>query len=86
MPLITLDRVSIAYGHLPLLDSIFMQVETGERVSVIGRNGMGKSSLLRVINGEQAPDSGRVGRQSRGSSRTQCYRQTARFLTSWPRG
>jgi ATP-binding cassette subfamily F protein uup len=63
MPLITLDRVSIAYGHLPLLDSIFMQVETGERVSVIGRNGMGKSSLLRVINGEQAPDSGRVGRQ-----------------------
>jgi len=63
MPLITLDRVSIAYGHLPLLDSIFMQVEAGERLSVIGRNGKGKSTLLRIINGEQEPDSGSVVRQ-----------------------
>jgi ABC transport system ATP-binding/permease protein len=63
MPLITLDRVSIAYGHLPLLDSCFMQVEMGERVSVIGRNGTGKSTLLRIINGEQEPDSGSVGKQ-----------------------
>src|SRR5512136_2670037 len=63
MPLITLDRVSIAYGHLPLLDSIFMQVDPGERVSVIGRNGTGKSTLLRIINGEQEPDSGSIVRQ-----------------------
>ncbi len=63
MPLITLDRVSIAFGHLPLLDSIFLQVESGERVSVIGRNGTGKSTLLRIINGEQEPDSGSVVKQ-----------------------
>ena len=45
MPLLTLDRVSIAYGHLPLLDEASLQVEPGERVCVIGRNGTGKSTL-----------------------------------------
>jgi ATP-binding cassette subfamily F protein uup len=45
MPLITLDRVSIACGHLPLLEDVFLQVEAGERVSIIGRNGTGKSTL-----------------------------------------
>ena len=63
MPLITMDRVTLAYGHLPLLDNVVLQVEAGERVSVIGRNGTGKSTLLRIISGEQEPDSGSVGRQ-----------------------
>jgi ABC transport system ATP-binding/permease protein len=52
MPLVTLDRVSIAYGHLPLLDSAGLQIETGERLCVIGRNGTGKSTLLRIVGGE----------------------------------
>jgi ABC transport system ATP-binding/permease protein len=64
MALITLDSVSIAYGHLPLLDNVVLQVEPGERVCVIGRNGTGKSTLLRVINSELVPDSGSVYRQS----------------------
>jgi ABC transport system ATP-binding/permease protein len=64
MALITLDNVSIAYGYLPLLDNIVLQVEHGERVCIIGRNGTGKSTLLRIINGEQPPDSGLVHRQS----------------------
>jgi ABC transport system ATP-binding/permease protein len=63
MPLITLDRISVAFGHMPLLDNIFLQVNEGERVSVIGRNGTGKSTLLRILSGEQAPDRGSVGRQ-----------------------
>ena len=63
MPLITLNRVSIAYGHLPLLEDVFLQVEAGERVSIIGRNGTGKSTLLRIINGEQEPDSGSLVKQ-----------------------
>ncbi len=64
MPLVTLDHVSIAFGHLPLLDDVSMQIEAGERVSVIGRNGTGKSTLLQVASGEVAPDSGTVWRQS----------------------
>ena len=63
MPLVTLDRVSIAFGHLPLLDHVGMQVEARERVSVIGRNGTGKSTLLKIINAELAPDAGTVWRQ-----------------------
>ena len=63
MPLVTLDRVSIAYGHVPLLDEANLQVEPRERVCIIGRNGTGKSTLLRVIGGVAAPDSGSVWRQ-----------------------
>ena len=63
MPLVALDHVSIAYGHLPLLDDVALQIEAGERVSVIGRNGTGKSTLLQIIGGDQAPDRGSVWRQ-----------------------
>ncbi len=63
MPLVTLDRVSIAYGHLPLLDEVAMQIEAGERVSVIGRNGTGKSTLLKIVSGEVLADAGTVWRQ-----------------------
>ncbi|MBI4487283.1 MAG: ATP-binding cassette domain-containing protein, partial [Acidobacteria bacterium] len=63
MPLVSLDRVSIAYGHLPLLHQASLQVEAGERVSLIGRNGSGKSTLLRILAGELPPDSGAVWRQ-----------------------
>ena len=63
MPLVTLDRVSLAFGHLPLLDAVALNVEPRERVCVLGRNGTGKSTLLRIISGEQAPDSGSVWRE-----------------------
>ena len=63
VPLLTLDRVSLAFGHLPLLDQVNAQVEPGERVCVLGRNGSGKSTLLRILSGEQPPDSGTVWRQ-----------------------
>ena len=58
MPLVSLDRVSLAFGHLPLFDQSTLQIEPGERVSVVGRNGSGKSTLLRVVSGEQPPDTG----------------------------
>jgi ATP-binding cassette subfamily F protein uup len=63
MPLVTLDRVSVAYGHLPLLDGGSLQVEPGERVCIVGRNGTGKSTLLNVLAGTQPPDAGRVWTQ-----------------------
>jgi ATP-binding cassette subfamily F protein uup len=63
VPLASLDRVSIAFGHLPLLDEVQLQIEPRERVSVIGRNGTGKSTLLKIITGELLPDAGMVWRQ-----------------------
>jgi ATP-binding cassette subfamily F protein uup len=63
MPIVTLDHVSIAYGHLPLLDDVALQVEARERVSLIGRNGSGKSTLLRTIHGDMPPDAGSIWRQ-----------------------
>jgi ATP-binding cassette subfamily F protein uup len=60
MPLITLDHISMAYGHVPLLDDASIQVEPGERVCVIGRNGTGKSTLLQIMSGDVTPDGGTV--------------------------
>ncbi len=62
MPHITLDNASLAFGHHPLLDKASFQLDPGERVGLIGRNGAGKSSLLRVIAGETKLDDGNVWR------------------------
>src|SRR5262245_33386458 len=62
MPLLTLDQISHAYGHMPLLDRAALRVDPGERLALIGRNGTGKSTLLRIMAGELAPDSGTVWR------------------------
>ena len=63
MPLVTLDHVSMAYGHLPLLDDATLRIEPRERVCVIGRNGTGKSTLLQIVSGDVAPQSGEVWRE-----------------------
>jgi ATP-binding cassette subfamily F protein uup len=63
MPLVTLDAVRIAYGHLPLLDGVALRIEPRERIAVIGRNGTGKSTLLKILSGEVLPDAGTVWRQ-----------------------
>ncbi len=62
MSLLTLDRLELAYGHWPLLDGASLVVEAGERIGLIGRNGTGKSSLLKIIAGESLPDAGEVWR------------------------
>jgi len=61
--LINLENVSLAYGLNPLLDDVKLQVNSNERVCLIGRNGAGKSSLLKIIEGHLTPDSGMVWRQ-----------------------
>lgn len=63
MALLSLRSVSLAFGGPRLLDQVDFQVERGERVCVLGRNGEGKSTLLRLIHGELAPDEGEVIRQ-----------------------
>ncbi|MCX7142065.1 MAG: ATP-binding cassette domain-containing protein [Proteobacteria bacterium] len=62
MPLLQLSQVSLAYGHVPLLDHVDLVVEPGERIGLIGRNGTGKSSLLKVIGGAAAADDGKLWR------------------------
>ncbi len=60
MPLLRLDKVSLAYGHRPLLADAKLEIRRGERVCLVGRNGEGKSSLMRLLSGEAAPDDGTV--------------------------
>ncbi len=64
MPLVTISSAHLAFGHVALLDGVDFSIEPGERVALIGRNGTGKSSLLRAIAGEQALDDGAVVRQA----------------------
>jgi len=63
MPLITLDNACLAFGDVPLLDHTALVVEPGERLALIGRNGTGKSSLLKILAGDAALDDGTFWRQ-----------------------
>jgi len=63
MALISLQDVSIGFGGPRLLEEINLQIESGEWVGVLGRNGMGKSTLLKLINGDVLPHSGTIARQ-----------------------
>ena len=62
MPNITLDKAALAFGHVALLDHIDFQLDPGERVGLIGRNGGGKSSLLKVLAGQAPLDDGTLWR------------------------
>ena len=66
MPLLTLNKACLAFGHVPLLDHVDFQLDAGERVALIGRNGSGKSSLLTALAGPEHGghlDDGDVWRQ-----------------------
>ncbi len=58
--LITLNGVHLAYGHHPLLDGADLTIQANERIGLIGRNGAGKSSLLRLLDGRNQPDDGTI--------------------------
>jgi ATP-binding cassette subfamily F protein uup len=63
MALISLQEASLGFGGPLLLEEVSMQIEQGESVGLLGRNGMGKSTLLKLVNGELSPQSGSVARQ-----------------------
>ena len=67
MALITLLDAQLAFGHVPLLDHADFSLETQERVGLIGRNGAGKSSMLKILGGLDKPDDGTV--QVQGNTR-----------------
>jgi ATP-binding cassette subfamily F protein uup len=58
MALLTLTDAHLAFGHVPLLDGTALALEAGERLALIGRNGSGKSSLLKILAGLERPDDG----------------------------
>ena len=58
--LISLSAVHLAYGHHPLLDGADLTIQSDERIGLIGRNGAGKSSLLRLLDGRTEPDDGAI--------------------------
>jgi ATP-binding cassette subfamily F protein uup len=64
MPLISLQSVALSYGSPPLLEDVDLTIEPGERICLIGRNGVGKSTLLKILTGEVQPDGGEVRRPS----------------------
>ena len=64
MALLTLSNAHLAFGHVPLLDGTDLSLDTGERVGLIGRNGAGKSSLLKILAGLERPDDGTLQIQS----------------------
>jgi len=60
MALISLKNVSIRFGSQPVLDGIDFILEPKDKACLVGRNGEGKSTLLRIINGDVKPDSGSI--------------------------
>ena len=78
MSLITLQNISLSFGSPPLLDNLDLSIDQGERICLIGRNGEGKSTLMKLIAGELAADEGQV--RKRGGVRI------ARLTQEVPRG
>jgi ABC transport system ATP-binding/permease protein len=64
MALLTLHNAQLAFGLAPLLEGVDFAIESRERIGLIGRNGAGKSSLLKVLAGTQGLDDGVIARQS----------------------
>ena len=63
MPILTLSEAQLAYGHWPLLNRANLAIEAGDRLGLIGRNGTGKSSLMRILAGHEQLDDGLIQRQ-----------------------
>jgi len=63
MPILRLRNISVSFGGPAILENISLSIDSGERVCLLGRNGMGKSTLMKVITGAVQPDSGEIERQ-----------------------
>lgn len=64
MALLGCQNIHIAFGSHPLLSGATLQIERGERIGLLGRNGEGKSTLLHIMAGLQKPDEGEIVKAS----------------------
>ncbi|HHM05893.1 MAG TPA: ATP-binding cassette domain-containing protein [Gammaproteobacteria bacterium] len=78
MPLIIFRDVVLGPGHPPLLDGLSFQIDPGERLCLVGRNGVGKSTLLKLIAGDIVPDDGEIVRAQ--------HLRVAQLVQDVPRG
>lgn len=60
MSLISIHSMSMAFGNLPVLDNISLNIQKGQRICLLGRNGVGKSTLLKIIARDLSPDAGTI--------------------------
>ncbi len=60
MALLQLKGITLQYGSVPLLDAVDLGIQAGERVCLLGRNGSGKTSLMRILTGEETPNAGEI--------------------------
>lgn len=79
MALISLQNVCLGFGGPLLLDEVNLQIERGEWVGLLGRNGMGKSVLLKVVNGDLLPQSRQCCASAKTSGRL-IYPQNFRLI------
>ena len=63
MALLSIRDISMSFGTDPVLEDATLQIEPGERICLIGRNGEGKTTLMRILNGDLEPLSGQIVRQ-----------------------
>jgi ATP-binding cassette subfamily F protein 3 len=63
MPLISSTNIAHTYGHRQILDGVSLNLEPGERIGIVGRNGCGKSTFLKILAGIIKPDDGEVSLQ-----------------------
>ncbi|KAA3663048.1 MAG: ATP-binding cassette domain-containing protein [Calditrichaeota bacterium] len=63
MALISLQDITFAFGGRLLFENVNLQIQPGERISLVGRNGTGKSTLLKLIHGDESPSAGTLNRQ-----------------------
>src|SRR5262245_56856157 len=64
MALLSMQEVGIAFGGPPVLDHATLHIERGERVCLLGRNGAGKSTVMKLLDGTIQPDSGEIVRSA----------------------
>ena len=60
MALVSMRGISLSFGAERLLDQVDLNIESGDRACLVGRNGAGKSSLLKILHGDLLPDEGDV--------------------------
>ena len=74
MHLLGAESISLSYPNRVVLDDVTVGVSAGDRIGIVGRNGDGKSTLIRILSSDLPPDSGRV--TSRGGTRIGYLRQS----------
>ena len=62
-PILTANDLALSYGNQRLIESVPLSVAAGEKVGLVGRNGSGKTSLLRILEGQQEADGGEIARR-----------------------